>query len=51
MNICNENNLLYFQFNDELNWKGPTIKIDPDTFDDGIFNKIDIHVLWMVLVF
>ena len=46
VDICNENNLLYFQFNDELNWKGPAIKIDPDTFDDSIFNKIDIHVLY-----
>ena len=44
--ICNENKLLYFQFNDELNWKGPAIKIDPDTFNKDIFRSIDIHILY-----
>ena len=44
--ICNSHNLLFFQFNDELNWKGPAIKINPDTFNESIFSKIDIHILY-----
>jgi hypothetical protein len=46
VDICCQHNLLYFQFNDELNWKGPAIKINPDTFNDSIFSKIDIHILY-----
>ena len=45
MDICNEKTLYYFQFNDELNWTGPSIKIDIDTFDLSIFGDIDIHIL------
>jgi hypothetical protein len=45
VDICNEKSLYYFQFNDELNWKGPSIKIDIDTFDLSIFGDIDIHIL------
>ena len=45
VDICIANNLLYFQFNDELSWKGPAIKIDLDTFDNEIFQDIDIHIL------
>ena len=43
--ICNDNNLHYFQFNDEYNWKGPSIKIDQDTFDFSIFENLEIHLL------
>ena len=43
--ICNQNNLYYFQFNDEFNWKGPSIKIDIDTFDVSIFDNLEIHIL------
>ena len=43
--ICNDNNLHYFQFNDEYNWKGPSIKIDQDTFDLSIFQNLEIHLL------
>ena len=45
VDICNDKNLYYFQFNDELNWKGPSIKIDIDTFDLSIFGDIKIHIL------
>ncbi|MBT6324763.1 MAG: hypothetical protein HOJ35_02245 [Bdellovibrionales bacterium] len=44
--ICDSNDILYFQFNDELNWKGPAIKINPDTFDNNKFRSIDIHILY-----
>ena len=43
--ICNDNNLHYFQFNDEYNWKGPSIKIDQDTFNLSIFEDLEIHLL------
>ena len=43
--ICNQNNLYYFQFNDEFNWKGPSIKIDVDTFNVSIFGDLEIHIL------
>ena len=45
VSICNSNNLYYFQFNDEFNWKGPSIKIDLDTFDLSIFGDLEIHIL------
>ena len=45
VNICNQHNLYYFQFNDEFNWKGPSIKIDIDTFDISIFDNLEIHIL------
>lgn len=43
--ICNSNNLYYFQFNDENNWKGPSIKVDQDTFDFDLLKDIELHVL------
>lgn len=43
--ICNSNNLYYFQFNDENNWKGPSIKVDQDTFNFDLFKDIELHVL------
>ena len=45
VNICNDNKLQYFQFNDEYNWKGPSIKINQDTFDLSIFQSLEIHML------
>lgn len=45
VDICNKNNLYYFQFNDEFNWKGPSIKIDVDTFNVSIFGDLEIHIL------
>jgi hypothetical protein len=39
IDICNEHNLYYFEFNDEYNWKGPAIKTslnDNNTIFDGI---------------
>ena len=45
VDICNDNNLYYFQFNDENNWKGPSIKIDLDKFDYKIFGDLKIHIL------
>ncbi len=43
--ICNNHNLYYFQYNDENNWKGPSIKIELDNFDLSIFNDIELHML------
>lgn len=45
VDICNKNNLYYFQFNDEFNWKGPSIKIDIDNFNLSIFGDLEIHIL------
>jgi hypothetical protein len=45
VDICNTNNLYFFQFNDEFNWKGPSIKIDIDNFDLSIFDNLEIHIL------
>jgi len=45
VDICNTNNLYFFQFNDEFNWKGPSIKIDIDNFDLSIFGNLEIHIL------
>jgi hypothetical protein len=45
VDICNQHNLYYFQFNDEFNWKGPTIKIDIDNFNLSIFGDLEIHIL------
>ena len=45
-NICRENNIVYFRFNDEYDWVGPAIKLDEDdNVDLTIFQGIDIHVL------
>lgn len=45
-NICRDNNIVYFRFNDEYDWVGPAIKVDEDDIIDlKIFNGIDIHVL------
>ncbi len=43
--ICNKQNLYYFQYNDENNWKGPSIKIDLDNFDLTIFGDLELHLL------
>jgi len=45
VDTCNQNNLYYFQFNDEFNWKGPSIKIDIDNFNLSIFGELEIHIL------
>ena len=45
-NICRDNNIVYFRFNDEYDWVGPAIKLDEDdNVDLKIFQGIDIHVL------
>ena len=45
-NICRENKIVYFRFNDEYDWVGPAIKLDEDdNVDLKIFHGIDIHVL------
>jgi hypothetical protein len=45
-NICRDNNIVYFRFNDEYDWVGPAIKVDEDdSFDLKLFQGIDIHVL------
>ena len=43
--VCNKHNLYYFQFNDENNWKGPSIKIDLENFDHTIFGDLKLHIL------
>ena len=43
--ICNKHNLYYFQYNDEHNWKGPSIKIDNENFDFSIFGGLELHLL------
>ena len=45
IDICNKHNLYYFQYNDEHNWKGPSIKIDINTFDLSIFGDLELHLL------
>ena len=45
--ICNSNNLTFFQFYDEHNWTGPTTKIDDHLFTKYItlFNNFDYTII------
>ena len=47
VDICNLNNLPYFQFYDEFDWTGPAIKVLENEFDtiNKLFNHLDILLL------
>jgi hypothetical protein len=54
INICNSNNIVYFQYYDEHNWTGPAIKIDNTDYNTIKFfskfnyttiNGTDFHLI------
>ena len=45
VDICKANNLEYFQYNDVLNWTGPTCMISVDEYDYDKFKDIETIII------